>query len=62
MPDENIIKIYNKIRCVDGLDYKKSFIDYGINRLEFSNAKKYKTYIKSEVIMAKKRNMKKYKF
>ena len=46
---------YNKIRCVDGLDYKKSFIDYGINRLEFSNAKKYKTYIKSEVIIAKKK-------
>ena len=55
MPDENIIKIYNKIRCVDGLDYQKSFIDYGINRLEFSNAKKYKTHIKSEVTITKKK-------
>lgn len=52
---EDIKSIYNKIRCVDGFNYPKAFINFGDNKLQFSNPFFYKKYIKSEVIISKKK-------
>tara|TARA_B100000003_G_scaffold205461_1_gene219148 strand:- start:113 stop:1261 length:1149 start_codon:yes stop_codon:yes gene_type:complete len=53
--NEDIKNIYNRIRCVDGFNYPRAFIDYGNNRLHFSKSIYHKKYIKSEVIISKKK-------
>lgn len=37
--NDDIRKIYDKIRMVDGLNYPKAFIDLGQNKIEFTDAK-----------------------
>ena len=48
---ESIKLIFDKIRCVDGLDYPRAFLNLGNKKIEFTKANLYNNKIEANVII-----------
>lgn len=51
--DYSIKALYDRVRMVDGLDYSKAFINFGKNRIEFTEAKLVKNKLEAKIIIKK---------
>ena len=59
--EDTLLLTYNKIRCVDGFDYPKAYIEKGDKRFEFSNAKFSRNKINANVTISKNKVAEKLK-
>ena len=49
--DDSVRLIFNKIRCVDALDYPRAFLSFGNKRIEFTKANFNNNKIEANVII-----------